>query len=128
MPVVVGSESLGPAWRERLRRGPGRVLRENEIVNRQLALETIAEAILDGTPVDWRVVGSNVETGTAADEGLMKQRTTLEALRLRRTRDPRVPSGGAGGRPAGNGWFCGHLLVLERVGQGACGEVYRAWD
>src|SRR5262245_54056113 len=80
-------------------------------------LEEVAGAILDGTAVDWQVIDSS--TGEI-DEGLIEQLKTLATLRhANRTTDkPRYDEH--------RSW--GHLRVLERVGQGACGDVYRAWD
>jgi serine/threonine protein kinase/tetratricopeptide (TPR) repeat protein len=79
----------------------------------------LARAILEGTPVDWRGVEST------ADDGV---RSILDELRLlaalvdfhreqRATHEP-VPSTKT--------W--GHLRVLEPIGNGAFGQVYRAWD
>jgi len=79
----------------------------------------LARAILEGTPVDWRGVES-----TADDS----ERSILDELRLlaalvdfhreqRATHEP-VPSTKT--------W--GHLRVLEPIGNGAFGQVYRAWD
>jgi serine/threonine protein kinase len=80
-------------------------------------LEEVAGAILDGTPVDWRVIDSS--TGEI-DQGLIEQLKTLATLRhaSRTTDEPR--------HDEHQPW--GHLRVLERIGQGACGDVYRAWD
>jgi serine/threonine-protein kinase len=82
-------------------------------------INDLVRAILEGTPVDWPAVES-----TADESG----RTILEELRLlatladfhreqRATREP-VPSA--------NTW--GHLRLLEPLGNGAFGQVYRAWD
>ena len=80
-------------------------------------LEDLAGAILDGTPVDWNRVDSLAEQ---ADRPLVEQLKTLAAMRL---------VGRGGGSPEQRepkSW--GHLRVLERIGRGAFGEVYRAWD
>ena len=79
----------------------------------------LARAILEGTPVDWRGVESTADGGV---------RSILDELRLlaalvdfhreqRATHEP-VPSTTT--------W--GHLRVLEPIGNGAFGQVYRAWD
>ena len=78
----------------------------------QKALDDIADAILDGTPIDWSHVDINL--------ALLEQLKTLETLRRRR-RALAAP------HPAGD-WNWGHLRVLERIGQGAFGDVFRAWD
>ena len=78
----------------------------------QKALDDIADAILDGTPIDWSHVDIN--------PGLLEQLKTLETLRRRRRATaPPAPSGD---------WQWGHLRVLQRIGQGAFGDVFRAWD
>jgi serine/threonine-protein kinase len=86
-------------------------------VNPVHSLEDVAAAILDGTAVDW----DGVESGTAeSDRPLIKELRTLAALRL------------VAGPPQGghceelSSW--GHLRVFERIGHGAFGEVFRAWD
>ena len=78
-------------------------------------LEDVAGAILDGTPVDWSAIPVRAAT---TDSALVAQLQTLEALRA------------VGGRDAKRsvGAFWGHLRVLECIGRGASGEVYRAWD
>jgi serine/threonine-protein kinase len=84
-------------------------------VTPELRLDEIADAILDGTPVDW----SSLDLSEAAtDQALVAQLKTLETLRRGRMRDP-APS---------ESWNWGHLRVLECIGRGAYGDVYRAWD
>jgi Tol biopolymer transport system component len=72
----------------------------------------LAAAILDGKPIDWASAESSAD-GT--------DRETLDYLKLVATiadihRRPAIPLT----------W--GHLRVLERIGGGAFGDVYRAWD
>jgi serine/threonine protein kinase len=75
------------------------------------ALSELAGAVLDGSAIDWQVA----ETRTAAaDRPLVDQ--------LRRLADiARVHREDAHGT-----W--GSLRLLERIGVGSFGEVYRAWD
>jgi eukaryotic-like serine/threonine-protein kinase len=87
-------------------------------------LADVAGAILDGTDVDWPALES------AADDA---ERSVLASLRLvavladvhRRPQGPdAVRDGTAGARR--DHW--GHLKVLDLIGVGTSGEVYRAWD
>ena len=79
----------------------------------------LAESIADGTPVDWE--------RESQQHGELQQR--LERLRLvesigtahRSWRDGESPTP----RVAGD-W--GHLSILETIGRGGFGEVYRAYD
>ena len=78
-------------------------------------------AILDGTPIDWaaaEVERAIQRTVRAARRHLVElhRRVAASSQRHRRCRRRRMP-----GR-----W--GHLRLLERIGGGAFGEVYRAWD
>ena len=88
----------------------------------ELPLDQIADAILDGAPVDWSIIESTDAIGASAvsDAALVEQLKTLETLRRRR-RSNLVPL-------APDSWTWGHLQVLERIGQGAYGDVHRAWD
>ena len=75
------------------------------------SLEDVAGAILDGTAVDW----PSVDSGSNQTESpLIEQLKTLAKLRLVSTR--------------GDERQWGHLRLFERIGQGAFGDVYRAWD
>jgi TolB-like protein len=86
-------------------------------VSPQAVLDEIADAILDGDPVDWSVIDA---TDTSTDTALVDQLKTLETLRRSRRASgvPHLPGT----------WTWGHLQVFERIGQGAYGDVYRAWD
>ena len=78
-------------------------------------LDGIADAILDGTPIDWR----SVDTEDLPDKALVEQLKTLSALRGMRRASVSVPP---------EPWRWGHLQVFERIGHGAFGDVHRAWD
>ena len=97
------------------------------MTGREQSFAELASAILDGTPIDW----SRPESHAADDD-----RQLLEQLRFlsavadthRHYREP--PSAASAGaedvRNDGPHW--GRLKVLERIGGGTSGVVYRAWD
>ncbi len=72
-------------------------------------LAAIASAILDGTAVDWDTAASRVED---AERPLIDHLKVVAAL--------------AGVHRLPATW--GHLQLIERIGKGTFGEVYRAWD
>ena len=75
------------------------------------SLDDVAGAILDCAPVEWDTIDSSAEQIEAP---LLQQLKTLAKLRL------------VSKRESGDHW--GPLRVFERIGQGAFGDVYRAWD
>jgi eukaryotic-like serine/threonine-protein kinase len=94
--------------------------------------EDLAGAILDGRAVNWTAT----ETNTAGDRSLVPYLRTIERiaeLYRRAEASPSsesVPVDDAARPPSSKSvpteW--GHLRVRERIGLGAFGEVYRAWD
>jgi serine/threonine-protein kinase len=96
-------------------------------------IAALAEAIADGTPVDWALAES-----TAGTEW---ERAVIHRLRRigRVAEGQRRPAGMSPARPAApvmapvlgetkSAWSWGHLLVLRKIGEGAFGEVYEARD
>jgi eukaryotic-like serine/threonine-protein kinase len=95
-------------------------------------VDDLVDAILDGTPIDWAAAESSCE---GAAPPLLRQLKVLAALaELHRgvplstlTLSQVAPSRvGPEVREAPVLW--GHLRLVERIGRGAFGEVYRAWD
>jgi serine/threonine protein kinase/tetratricopeptide (TPR) repeat protein len=79
----------------------------------------LAGAILEGTPVDWQAVES-----TADD----RERSIVDELRLLATLVDFHREQRATYQPVRSRKTWGHLRVLEPIGIGAFGQVYRAWD
>ena len=92
----------------------------------------LASAILDGGAIDWTSVDSSA---SEADRSLVDQLKVLAALvgAHRELASPPPPASRdvastVAAVRAGTPGQWGHLRVLERIGRGAFGEVYRAWD
>jgi eukaryotic-like serine/threonine-protein kinase len=80
-------------------------------------LEEVADAILEPRPIDWAEIESRSQQ---TEKPILEQLKTLANLRHAGR------SAESADRP--EPWHWGHLRVLECVGRGAFGEVYRAWD
>jgi TolB-like protein/tRNA A-37 threonylcarbamoyl transferase component Bud32/Flp pilus assembly protein TadD len=93
-------------------------------------LLSLAESIADGAAVDWAAMEARAGSG---DRGVVRQmrvlaelstlHRSLPQLPVRLTEAPRPRSSSA---PAIGRW--GHLDLIARIGGGASGDVYRAWD
>src|SRR5688572_7218175 len=91
-------------------------------------LSDLAEAIADGRPIDWADVSRRAGTSPPGD--LVKQLQVLEALAaLHRSQEStaEAPIAPATPAPAPLGTWGGFEL-LEQIGQGSFGVVYRARD
>jgi len=94
-------------------------------------VDDLADAILDGTPIDWTAADSSAE---AAARPLLKQLKVLAAIAnlhqatpaIASTLSERLSSAEHQHGDAPEHW--GHLRILEPVGSGASGDVFRAWD
>jgi TolB-like protein/Tfp pilus assembly protein PilF/tRNA A-37 threonylcarbamoyl transferase component Bud32 len=84
------------------------------------ALLDLAASVADGAPVDW---SQPVGTLSAHD------RRVFDHLRVIRSLSPEDDASAdalADPEPAGPRW--GRLILLDRIGQGTSGDVFRAWD
>ena len=79
------------------------------MTEREDRLERIASAVLDGTTINWEAAESGV---VGDDRGLLPHLKVVAELAAVH----RVPA------------MWGHLQVIERIGRGAFGEIYRAFD
>jgi len=88
-------------------------------------IDELAEAVIDGTPVDWAAAAANVPAGRLVSH----LRIVAAVAQVHRTSplSPAGPAPDAIPSPAAPETW-GHLKILERIGRGAFGDVYRAWD
>jgi Tfp pilus assembly protein PilF/TolB-like protein len=85
-------------------------------------LTDLAVAILDGTPVDWTAA----EADASADErAVLEELRILEAVAGSRRRAGAEDVSSRSALPTG---YWGRLRLIDRIGGGSFGEVYRAWD
>ena len=87
--------------------------------DRDRLIDDLAQAILDGTPIDWTAIAGSQDDG---NRDLVDELRLLAAVAdLHRSNPDDID------RPASAGMW-GHLELLERIGSGSYGDVYRAWD
>src|SRR5687767_6661768 len=85
-------------------------------------LDQIAGAVLDSEEVDWATAESSADE--AARPFLRHLRLVASVGQLHRRVQP--PSPAATREGAAGHW--GHLRLIESIGRGTFGEVFRAWD
>ena len=99
------------------------------MANRVPDLAAVAESLADHTPVDWEAI----ESGTSTPEdrqrlhGLRAVGRIIDAYRQAGAPDPSQPTDNQSERlPPGARW--GSLTIVEHLGSGTFGDVYRARD
>jgi serine/threonine-protein kinase len=83
----------------------------------------VAEAVLDGHTVDWTVAEAQGGAVGRLAEHLKIVAAVAEASRDGASPEPLLTRDTP---PPLRAW--GHLRIYERIGRGAFGDVYRAWD
>jgi len=91
--------------------------------NKSQVKERLAEAISDGAEIDWDL---ELASSSELEETLRSLRAIDSIARLFRESTP-LTSGQAE-RPTSSISRWGPLELREKIGEGAFGEVYRAWD
>jgi eukaryotic-like serine/threonine-protein kinase len=105
------------------------------VITRQPLLD-VAAALADGTPVDWESADHSLLSDE--DRQLLAELRFIAAMVRPASGQSAVASGAATGRetarlaalpaPRTTGETWGPLEIIERVGGGSFGDVYRAWD
>ena len=94
-------------------------------------VDDLAAAILDGRRVDWALAESSSEATRSLIEQLKVVAAVAELLSgAAPEKSPlcAVPASSPQSDLEEGATRWGHLRVLERIGRGSFGEVYRAWD
>ena len=96
------------------------------------ALLPLAESIADGSPIDWAAAEARASHDDKAIIRQLRILANLAVLHRSLPSDPDAHSAPASvthrgaTAPAIGSWA--HLALVERLGGGTFGEVYRAWD
>jgi serine/threonine-protein kinase len=88
----------------------------------------LAGAVLDGTPVDWAGAESRADDASRPVVAELRVLAALGDVHRRLLLHEKTIAPTAPGDQEGALTHWGHLRALERIGRGAFGDVYRAWD
>src|SRR5687768_1642550 len=86
-------------------------------------LDDLAGAVLDGDPVNWADVEASAD---ATATSVVKHLAVLSLVAAVHRQNGANAAGRREPDLPVDTW--GHLRLLERIGRGAFGEVFRAWD
>jgi serine/threonine-protein kinase len=88
----------------------------------EVPVDLLVKAVLDGRPVDW----DTAESSASSDDQRKQIRhfRTLAAIAALHRESEATETGG----PSAHAELWGSLRLLERIGHGSFGDVYRAWD
>ena len=86
-------------------------------------IDDLTQAFLDGDTIDWATAAAKAP-GAAS---LVRQLQVVAAVADAQRNDTDATMEG-GPRPVGCAESWGHLRLVEHIGHGAFGDVYRAWD
>ena len=89
-------------------------------------VDDLAGAILDGSPVDW--VDAERRIDASSEDVLRSLRILATVADLQREVQGSTPPSPTQPAPPAPVDSWGHLRLLELIGRGSFGDVYRAWD
>lgn len=90
-------------------------------------LDDLTGSVSDGGVIDWNAAGQDLtNSGDKATFGALREVARIADFNRVLQRTPLDGDEPESGAPLLVHW--GHLALLEKVGSGAAGEVWRAWD